>query len=138
MRTGTILSRRVVLLPLIVLLAAGTLTLWTTHRAEQRARELEDVVRGWCVAAGRGEDLTDRLPAALGVMTAPLAAAFAAACADSPGGWSVTVTVGDIPDGGDGGATHHALVDGVGRLVLRLLDRDGVVVIIGYRVEGDG
>ena len=138
MRTGTILSRRVVLMPLIVLLAAGVLTLWTTHRAEQRVSELEDVVRAWCAAAGRGEDLADRLPTAHGVMTAPLAAAFAAACADSPGGWSVTVTVGDVPDGGDGRATHHALVDGVGRLGLRLLDRDGVVLIIGYRVEGDG
>ncbi len=138
MRTGTILSRRVVLMPLIVLLAAGVLTLWTTHRAEQRASELEDVVRGWCAAARRGDDLADRLPAAHGVMTAPLAAAFAAACADPPGGWSVTVTVGDVPDGGDGRATHHALVDGVGRLALRLRDRDGVVVIIGYRVEGDG
>ncbi len=127
---------RLFVMPVLVLLVAGGLTVMTQRRDTRRLAVLEQAVGAWCETAARGED--PQLPVAPAMLTARVRDALGAACraAGAPTAWSITVDRGPGPAPA-GSATHHAVVraGGADRLGLQLTCHNDQPLIVGYWLE---
>ena len=129
LRTG---HRRRWLVPIIILVFAGGLAVWSSREEARRQADIERFVQQLIELAGGSDDgLPPMLPVQLDRIKLELAAGPTAA--------SVDVTAGDVDWIGDPTATHTAMIslDGRPRLGLRLQHRDGVVHVVGYWLPRD-
>lgn len=99
-------------MPLVVLLVAGALALWSGQRATDRSEEVRVLVRGLCEDAAAGRD-----PSALLAKTDPALARLLAerlreAVETGADAIEIIVTAGDTPEAGTvpQEATHTAVI----------------------------
>jgi hypothetical protein len=129
------------MMPLAILVVAGGLALWGSHRRTEQAEEVRRLVLGLCDDLVAGRDPAARLQATDALIAGPLVPRLRSV-AELGGGRAgalvVVVEPGDTPDAGTVGpqATHTALirVDGRDVLGLRLIHPvgNGDIAIIGF------
>ena len=127
--------------PLVIVVVAGGLALWGSHRRGEQAEEVRRLVVGLCEDLVAGRDPAPGLQGTDPLITGPLLSRLRSV-ADLAGGrdgaLAVVVEPGDTPEAGTVGleATHTALilVDGRKVLGLRVVPpvRNGDIAIIGF------
>jgi hypothetical protein len=130
---------RRLLLPLLILIVGGALTIWATSRATKQAGQVEQLVHRLCEAAARGESVAGRLATSDPVMIYQLDRSLTGLFAGYPellGEIAVEVSPGDSARLGTGteslvpaAATHTVLI--------RLGDQPRVGLRIMYVDERD-
>ena len=128
-------------MPLVVLLVAAALVVWSSRHKAQQQREVQLFVEGLCADVLAGRDLAPRLEATDTLVSSMLVPRLAEVVRRAGGRTErlrVEVSAGDSPSAGSGAgqATHTAAVfiDGQEGLGLRLVHRsDGrPIAIIGF------
>ncbi|MHC4128025.1 MAG: hypothetical protein ACYTE6_10775 [Planctomycetota bacterium] len=126
---------------LVILVVAGGLALWSSHRRGEQADEVRHLVLTLCDDLAAGRDATARLHGTDTWIAGPLLVRLQAAAdlaGSRAGALTVVVAPGDTPEAGTVGreATHTAVIRVDGREVLGLrivhpgAGRD--IVIIGF------
>jgi len=129
--------RRRLLLPVLILIVGGTLTLWAAQRENRRIEAIERLATELCQSAAAGADVPHRLPTADPLLARRLAPVLKRICEplkDNPQSLEVIASSSDAPGFSDGSATHHAIIRiaGADRLTLRLIFENDNLLIVGY------
>ena len=124
-------------MPAIILIVGISLAIWAARHEGERSGQMRDIVRNLCLAAARGEDLAGHLPTEDGSIDDMLGPRLRVACKgadERPEALEVIIKAGDASGFSDGATTHTAIIrfDGRDRLGLRLAERDGRPVIVGF------